>query len=775
MDVQSNAFPVTFTDKRTIDENDNNYFGIYSKVVSKIYEIGRQLSTKQEDSIDSFSTDIWKIAPENLFDMESESDADKVTTDKKDFLEHRQNLISTSNLNAIPCDISNPLVSLLPKLEFQDDIWSSLYSSEDNTSESSVLKPSDRSKTGVDSAAHLPSFCRKTTQDSSSDSWKFESYESKNKLIPLFSTSYSHFKSQFKDQWPYIIDSNSCSIPCNNSKNVLDCNFVRSQSSFHLRDSYLKSLAQSRTSIKDASKTLSSKSETDLNNLYHQYLSTRESQNKFLFGANGCENTRCSSIAKLQKCNNPCSCIGISRISVHHKAFKNKLNSDSLKDEVNTQNGRKIKDTKIPNQMKATYLRKLSMSSIADKKSFLRKTKSTRRKSKSHCEFSNLKAISEIKLLSDKQLKNVESNFDFADICENLILKDICLEFPDNNLNRLQFDEPILLNFTKDISGKSRKILICTKDVLENVLAEGYKDDEVIRILLERSKTYTGKPVHIFYEPRKADDSPPSTDSNAEDFVPLHPSRGKHNLLKNKINEKIEEKYFNNVHEVETRYEENCKEENIVDNSNYTSSSKIKNRNSTSGGKNSHNKQNNRLKISCYEVTTHTSESSGKKKLIIRFCRRKKYRTALKRINVKQIASSVFKNFFHFYSLLGGHLYSGSVITKSNSNQWLKEAGVATDARSQEIANELFKAIAGAKIVLNIFDYMQFLIVFARRQKIATMDLVKQLTVCKLPGVINKDRSHSSEFRRPKTSHCPKHAGQELKKTAYRSMSLPNL
>ncbi|GFY41001.1 uncharacterized protein TNIN_130711 [Trichonephila inaurata madagascariensis] len=694
MDVQSNTFPITFTDKRSMDENDNNYFGIYSKVVSKIYEIGRQLSTKQEDSRDSFSTDIWKIAPENLFDMESESDADKVTTDKKDFLEQRQNLISTSNLNAIPCDISNPLVSLLPKLEFQDDIWSSLYSSDDNISESSVLKPSDRSRTMVDSAAQLSSFCHKTTHQPSDDSWKFESYENRNKLIPLFSTSYSHFKSQFKDQWPYIIDSNSCSIPCNNSKNAVDCNFIRSQSSFHLRDSYLKSLAHSRTSMKDASKTLSSKSETDLSNLYHQYLSTPDGQNKFLFLANGCENARCSSIAKLQKNNNPCSCIGINRISVHHKAFKNKWNSDSLRDEVNTQNGRKIKDTKIPNQMKATYLRKLSMSSIADKKCFLRETKSTRRKSKSHCEFSNLKAIPEIKLLSDKQLKNLESNFDFADICENLILKDICLEFPDNNLNRLQFDEPTLLNFTKDISGKSRKILICTKDVLEDVRAEGYTDDEVIRRLLERSKTYTGKPVHIFFEPRKADDSPSSTDSKAKDFIPLHPSRGNHNLLNNKINEEIEEKYFNNVHQTETRYKENRNEENVVDNSNYTSS-KVKNRNSSSGGKNSYNKQNNRLKISCYEVSTHTSENSGKKKLIIRFCRRKKSRTASKRINVKQIASSVFKNFFHFYSLLGGHLYSGSVITKSNSNQWLKEAGVATDARSQEIANELFKAIAG--------------------------------------------------------------------------------
>ncbi|GFV54184.1 hypothetical protein TNCV_1027561 [Trichonephila clavipes] len=36
----------------------------------------------------------------------------------------------------------------------------------------------------------------------------------------------------------------------------------------------------------------------------------------------------------------------------------------------------------------------------------------------------------------------------------------------------------------------------------------------------------------------------------------------------------------------------------------------------------------------------------------------------------------------------------------------------------------------------------------------------------------NQQRSHGSEFRRPKTSHYPKHAGQELEKTAYRTRIL---
>ncbi|GFS68256.1 uncharacterized protein NPIL_665031 [Nephila pilipes] len=779
MAVQSNTYPVTFTNERSVEENDNNYFGIYSKVVSKIFEIGRQLSTKQEDSGDSFTPEVWKIAPENLFDIESDSDSDN--PDKKEYSDECQNLIASSNLNVIPCDIQNPLGSLLPKLELQGEVWSSLYSSEDNGSERSLKKSFDGSGTLVDSAVCLPPHISKTIQESSIDSWQTESLKNSNKLIPLFSTSYSHFKARFKDQWPYVIDSSSSPMNSNKSKNlcnnVLNNNIIRSQSSLQLRDSYFKSLVQSQISGQGPTKNVFSKSETDLNNLCYPNLPSSDSKNKFLFGTNGRENVRSSSEAKLEKNSSLFLDVDISRFSAQHKPLECNLNTNSVKEEISLRNGRKTKkDAKIPNQMKPTPPRKLPAPTLTDKKCFSRETKPSRRKNKrdTHCEFSNLKTIPEIKLLSDKQFKNIESNFNFRNICENLILNDFCLEFPDSeNFNRLRFSEPVLLNFTKNIGGKSQEMLLCTNDVLEDVQTDRCSKDVVIRRLLARSKIYTGKPIHIFFDPRKVINASATVKSTTDNSVLLHPSRGKHNLLSNKLKDGRKTNHCNDNYQDGNGYAEHHKEETITKNSIHKPS-KSKDRKSTSGEKGSHNRQTNRLQISCYEVSTHTSENSGKKKLIIRFCRKKKSRTALKRVNVKQITTSVFKNFFHFYSLLGGHLYSGSVITKSNSSQWLKEAGVATDPRSQEIANELFKAIAGAKIVLNIFDYMQFLIVFARQQKIAATDLVKQLTVCKRPQeVSNRDRYRNFEFRRPKTAHLSKHAVQRVE--TYRSMSLPNL
>lgn len=74
---------------------------------------------------------------------------------------------------------------------------------------------------------------------------------------------------------------------------------------------------------------------------------------------------------------------------------------------------------------------------------------------------------------------------------------------------------------------------------------------------------------------------------------------------------------------------------------------------------------------------------------------KKNSRTAFKRVNVKQIVSSAFRHFFHFYSMIGGHLRSGVVITKSNSNYWLIVAGVVTDSRTLKLAEDSFNAIAG--------------------------------------------------------------------------------
>lgn len=75
--------------------------------------------------------------------------------------------------------------------------------------------------------------------------------------------------------------------------------------------------------------------------------------------------------------------------------------------------------------------------------------------------------------------------------------------------------------------------------------------------------------------------------------------------------------------------------------------------------------------------------------------RRRRNTTALKHVNAKKIVSSIFRHFFHFYSLLGGNLRSGAVITRSNSNYWLRVAGVATDSSTLRLAGDLFTTVAG--------------------------------------------------------------------------------
>ncbi|KAF8777051.1 hypothetical protein HNY73_013976 [Argiope bruennichi] len=345
----------------------------------------------------------------------------------------------------------------------------------------------------------------------------------------------------------------------------------------------------------------------------------------------------------------------------------------------------------------------------------------------------------------------------------------------------LLLNGPILLNYTENIAGKSQEILICTKDTIEDIIRNenGIRHQDIMKKLLAKSRPYIGKPIHIIFDPKKATEFPSPVDSGEGIPVPLHPSSAKLNLLAEEPKVAITEARQTNVEKDPDRTSysvwENSSEETLVEKQNdHLKEIENRIRNTDSRGLDSSAKQNKRLETSS---GTRSFELQAKKKLKIRLCRRKKSRTALKRVNVKQIVNSVFRNFFHFYSVLGGHLKSGSVITKSNSILWLREAGIATDARSLEMANELFKNIAGAKVVLNIFDYMQFLNTFARKQRMATVDLIRQLTIYELPMASKRLHKHHSETRRQKTPHQSKRSGQGSTEIAsmYRSQSLPNL
>ncbi|GBN63493.1 hypothetical protein AVEN_258028-1 [Araneus ventricosus] len=105
-----------------------------------------------------------------------------------------------------------------------------------------------------------------------------------------------------------------------------------------------------------------------------------------------------------------------------------------------------------------------------------------------------------------------------------------------------------------------------------------------------------------------------------------------------------------------------------------------------------------------------------------------------KRVNIDEIISSDFKTYFNSFAKRGGRLKSGSVISKSNSNYWLKKAGVVYDEKSLKIAEESFAEVARKKVVLNICDYMQFLIILSRREKICLADLVQRLKTADISG-----------------------------------------
>ncbi|GFR24479.1 uncharacterized protein TNCT_116311 [Trichonephila clavata] len=117
---------------------------------------------------------------------------------------------------------------------------------------------------------------------------------------------------------------------------------------------------------------------------------------------------------------------------------------------------------------------------------------------------------------------------------------------------------------------------------------------------------------------------------------------------------------------------------------------------------------------------------------------------AKKKICVEEIISSNFKIFFSFYAKLGGRLKSGSVISKLNSNHWLKKTGVIYDDKSMQAAEASFSEVAKRKLVLNIYDYVQYLMVLARQRNMCLIDLVEQLKTADISGVNEKTTNHGA-------------------------------
>ncbi|GIY42183.1 uncharacterized protein CEXT_306311 [Caerostris extrusa] len=107
--------------------------------------------------------------------------------------------------------------------------------------------------------------------------------------------------------------------------------------------------------------------------------------------------------------------------------------------------------------------------------------------------------------------------------------------------------------------------------------------------------------------------------------------------------------------------------------------------------------------------------------------KRRKRKPMNKKMNTEEIIASDFRLYFSYYAKRGGRLYSGTVISKCNSNYWLKRTGVVSSEKDLTTAEASFSEVARRKLVLNIYDYMQFLTSLAKKKKTCFIDLVKRL------------------------------------------------
>ncbi|GIY63601.1 uncharacterized protein CDAR_442511 [Caerostris darwini] len=640
--------------------------------------------------------------------------------------------IKTSGSDTIPRGDGNPPVALFQDSVQEDNLPDfkerfSFFPSGSNR-KISAGKKIDRTSTPVKASAK--------------NEWYWGAAGSRCEIIPFFSISDKYFRSPIRDQLHCILSPNSYDLNSFSSKStcskMLAKDLLISELNTHFANIlYPSTFIEFPIAMEKVVKYNSNNNIPDLEELL--YYNPLQVNKPFSFCFMNYENTLVSPVTKYLKdkyAYMDMSMKNRDKLSAEtlvikrekemaHSGVKVKKNLPSPIAQQDTAKERKMDgEEKAPTQKKKIPTRrssssKTNVSKQTNEEHLLAKTKSHRKK----CSPSSNRQNSNENLSSDKKPTAKKSNSKTNHSATNKEQSPHSTSFTGgypytSKLSIILLNRPVLLNCTRNLVGKSKEILMCTSDSIEEVVRNesDLRDDEIVQRLLAKSKPYRGQPIHVIFNPKKVinkSNHPP----NVEQFTPLHPSAAKHNLLSEKFKDKIKKK---SEHKSRLLGKPNSSCKNQEENE--------KNRGWQSG-------------------RSHPSDEGGeKKKLVIRLCRRKKSRTALKRMNVKQIVSSVFRNFFHFYSVLGGHLKSGSVITKSNSCQWLKEAGVAPDPRSQEIANELFRDIAGAKIVLNIFDYMQFLIAFARRQRMAAADLVKQLTVCEIP--FRREDGWSSAERR---------------------------
>lgn len=246
----------------------------------------------------------------------------------------------------------------------------------------------------------------------------------------------------------------------------------------------------------------------------------------------------------------------------------------------------------------------------------------------------------------------------------------------------LPLQVPILFKLTEKTNVK-QVLMYKTKSIPKATEEQKRSFYKALEDLLTRSVEYEGEPINLVIEPQKLINKLKTEEQQNNGFTAAHA------FMANKLKEKTDLKSLQKVNKTRAENTEFRKLDEIMNKGNMLST--ILPAATVSKSLQYLNLMNNLLS----PVRLYSDQEVLQKDIARQKPCGRKNRTALKRVNVKEIVTSIFAQFFHFYSLLGpDNLRSGSVITRSNSNYWLKISGVIPDTCTLRLAADLFKTVA---------------------------------------------------------------------------------
>ncbi|XP_035208048.1 uncharacterized protein LOC118182772 [Stegodyphus dumicola] len=368
--------------------------------------------------------------------------------------------------------------------------------------------------------------------------------------------------------------------------------------------------------------------------------------------------------------------------------------------------------------------------------------------------------------LENTDLINVSDNDSASDCSECFCQCDCCQEsnISENNCNDVStkslhasddkqetksftflVHEPIIIKYVDEEEKAVKELLMYSSECLEDISKlynKAMSQKEVLECLRRRSKIYEGKPLRIVLNLKETlktlkDETPypPKSVSRISSYKTKSNNQSKFSVCKVNTLPQSHSAILDHRDDVQRSKTRELKKFKVF--------TKLQ---SCISNINKSQKITNEKKAHSYFVRNETSlliaqkTVSQENSLETKTHRADRRWSTVTRKNIDEIISHGFKDRFHFYAKLGGRLKSGVVISKSNSNYWLRKCGIIYDQESLKAADECFAEFARKKIVLNICDYMDYLKALSRRYRISLEDLV-ELMVGEPYAVLSRKKS----------------------------------